>query len=109
MQSSPISRATPRIRSIDVDNYWLCQKVRAAKRRERNTYWVATAAQIQAERPEKNKAEVRVALHARILSLVDQFTADVQGLSDEERARVINAMKNDQVRLGPRLRSPLIL
>ena len=73
-----------------VDNwYWLCQKVRAVKRRERK----ATAAQIQAERPEKNKAEVRVTLHARILSLVDQFAADVQGPSDEERARFMSEMK----------------
>ena len=57
--------------------------------RDRNSYWSAASAKIHEEHPEYNKAEVRSQVRARILALVDQFTADIQGSSDTDRARIM--------------------
>ena len=46
---------------------------------------------IHQENPDFNKAEIRA--RARILALVDQFTADIQGFSDTDGARIMVAFR----------------
>ena len=87
--------------TLDVDTFYkLCQKVITIRRREageqhrlRNTYWTAASEQIHQEHPGLNKAEVRAQVRARVLALVDRFTADILGSTEGDRARIMAAFR----------------
>ena len=91
--------------TLDVDTWYkICQKVR--RRCDRNSYWAAASAKIHQENPDFNKAEIRA--RARILALVDQFTADIQASSDTSRVPTVGR-GHRQVGPGPRLGSTRLL
>ena len=86
---------------LDIETWYnICQKVRAIKRKEgaeryrpRSVHWVEATKQIAEERPGANKEEVRQLLRARILHMVDQFTADILATTEVQRARMMAAYR----------------
>ena len=59
--------------------------------RPRNANWADAMQQIQEEHPGSSRSEVRQILRARLLHMVDQFTADIFQADPEQKIKILAA------------------